>query len=236
MLCCARSKARTFGHVQARPRVSLGVRSGENPAPDVLDSEREPRLTPAAQRRLRLGIAVSIVSFAFVAGGLEVQERRVAAAEAHRLAGLRQLSAYGPYGFGLETDPPPSLSAVVDMKFSLSNDGPRDVTVTRASAGGFVLLAPVPLPAQTRREFVMHQEIDCTADTLLPSQPPLNRATSDPLKWPGLLQVTARTPRDTQTITFARPPYYAEHAAFICDWLRSGRPGVLGGLATADPL
>ena len=49
-----------------------------------------------------------------VAAGLEVQERRVAAAEAHRLADVRQLSAYGPYGFGLETDPPPSLSAVMD--------------------------------------------------------------------------------------------------------------------------
>ena len=211
--------------------MSLTVRSGENPAPDVLDSEREPRLTPAARRRLRLGIVVVILSFAAVAAGLEVQERRVAAAEAHRLADLRKLSAYGPYGFGLETDPPPSMSAVMDMKFSLSNDGPRDVTVTRASAGGFVLLAPVPLPAQTRREFVMHQELDCTADTLLPSQPPLDRATSIPLSWPGLLQVTAGTSRDTQTITFARPSYYTEHAALVCDWLRSGRPGTLGGIA-----
>lgn len=211
--------------------MSLTARSGETPAPDVLDSEREPRLTPAARRRLRLGIVVVILSFAAVAAGLEVQERRVAAAEAHRLADLRKLSAYGPYGFGLETDPPPSLSAVMDMKFSLSNDGPRDVTVTRASAGGFVLLAPVPLPAQTRREFVMHQELDCTADTLLPSQPPLDRATSIPLRWPGLLQVTAGTSRDTQTITFARPSYYTEHAALVCDWLRSGRPGTLGGTA-----
>ena len=237
-LCCARSKARTFGHVQERPPVSLNVGSGEDPAPDVLvsGSEREPRLTPAARHRLRLGSVVIIVSFAAVAGGLKVQERRVAAAEARRLASLRQLSADGPYGFGLEADPPPSLSAVLDMKFSLRNDGPRDVTVTRASAGEFVLLAPVPLPAQTRREFVMHQKLDCTADTLLPSQPTLYRTTSDPLKWPGLLQVTVATPRDTQTITFARPPYYIERAAAICDWLRSGRPERFGGPAITDPL
>ena len=222
-----------------RPPVSLKAASGEKPAPDVLasGSEHEPRLTPAARRRLRLGSVVIIVSFAAVAGGLKVQERRAAAAEARRLAGLWQLSAYGPYGFGLEANPPPSLSAVMDMKLSLRNDGPRDVTVTRASAGGFVLLAPVPLPAQTTREFVMHQTLDCTADTLLPSQPPLNRTNSDPLKWPGLLEVTATTPRDSHTITFTRPPYDTERAAFICDWLRSGRPRKrLGGPATTDPL
>ena len=230
-------KARTFGCVQARPRVTLVVQSGKIPAPDVLDSggRFEPRLTPAARRRLQLGIVVIIVSLAAVAGVSGIHERRVAAAEARRLAGLWQLSADGPYGFGLEADPPASLSAVMDMTISLRNDGPQDVTVTSASAGGFVLLAPVLLPAQTRREFVMHQTLDCTADTLLPSQPPLNRTTSGPLKWPGLLQVTARTARDTRTITFARPPYDSEHAAVICDWLRSGRPERSGGAATTDP-
>ena len=217
--------------------MSLDVPSRENPAPDVLDSgsEYEPRLTPAARRRLRLAIVVIIVSLAALAAGLEVQERRVAAAEARRLTGSWQLSADGPYGFGLEAEPPPSLSAVMDMTFSLRNDGPRDVTVTRASAGEFVLLAPVLLPAQTRREVVMRQDLDCGGDTLLPLQPSTIRTTSVPLTWPGLLKVTARTPRGTQTITFARPPYYTEHAAVMCDWVRSGRPEGLGGPATTDP-
>ena len=169
------------------------------------------------------------MSFAAVAGGAKVQEQRAAAAEARRLASVRQVSADGPYGFELEANPPPSLSALLDMKFSLRNDGPRDVTVTRATAGEFVLLAPSPLPAQTRRELAMHQKVDCTADTLQPFQPTLNRTTSDSLKWPGQLQVTVATPRDTQTITFARPPYDNERVAAICDWLRGGRPGRFGG-------
>ena len=230
---CARSKARTFGQVQARPRVSLDVRSGENPAPDVLDSEREPRLTPAARRRLRLGIVVSILLLAAVAAGLEVQERRLA--EARRLAGTWQLSASGPHGFGLEAEPPPSLSAVMVMTFSLRNDGTRDVTVTRASAEGFVLLAPVLLPARASREVVMRQDLDCGGDTLLPLQPSSIRTTSVPLTWPGPLQVTVITPRGTPTITLAQPPYYTEHAAVMCDRLRSGRPEGLGGPATTDP-
>ena len=185
---------------------------------------------------MRLGIVVIIVSCAAVAGGVVIQEWRVAAAEARRVAGLWRLSAHGPYRFGLETDPPASLSAVMDMTFSQRNDGPRDVTLTRANAGEFVLLAPVPLPAKTSRELVMHQELDCTADTLLPSQPPPNRTTSDPLRWPSELQITATTPHDTHTITFTRPPYDTEREAVTCDWLRSGRPNRLEGPATTDPL
>ena len=230
---CARSKARTFGQVQERPPVSLEVRSGERPAPDVLDSEREPRLTPAARRRLRLGIVVIIVSILAVAAGLEVQERRLA--EARRLAGTWQLSASGPHGFGLEAEPPPSLSAVMVMTFSLRNDGPRDVTVTRASAEGFVLFAPVLLPAQTSREVVMRQDLDCGGDTLLPLQPSILRTTSVPLTWPGPLQVTVITPRGNPTIALAQPPYSTEHAAVMCDRLRSGRLEGLGAPATTDP-
>ena len=219
--------------MQARPQVSLEVGSGENPAPDVLENGNEPRLTPAARRRLRLAGIVTIVSISVVAGGLEIQERRLA--EARRLAGTWQLSAYGPHGFGLEAEPPPSLSAVMVMTFSLRNDGPRDVTVTRASAEGFVLLAPVLLPAQTSREVVMRQDLDCGGDTLLPLQPSIIRTTSVPLTWPGLLQVTVITPRGNPTITLAQPPYYTGHAAVMCDWLRSGQPEGLGGPATTDP-
>lgn len=219
--------------MQARPPVSLEVRSGENPAPDVLENGNEPRLTPAARRRLRLAGIVTIVSISVVAGGLEVQERRLA--EARRLAGTWQLSAYGPHGFGLEAEPPPSLSAVMVMTFSLRNDGPRDVTVTRASAEGFVLLAPVLLPAQASREVVMRQDLDCGSDTLLPLQPSIIRTTPVPLTWPGLLQVTVITPRGNPTITLAQPPYYTGHAAVMCDWLRSGRPEGLRGPATTDP-
>jgi len=218
--------------VQARPT------SGEDPAPDVLasGSEREPRFTPAARRRLRLGIVVIIVSCAVVAGGVQVQERRVAAAETRRVAGLFQLTAHGRYGFGLEADPPPSLTVVLDMTISVRNDGPGEVTMTRASAGRFVLAAPVPIPARTSRALVLHQALDCTADTLLPPPPPLSAATSDTLRWPGELQVTATTPQDTHTMTFARPPYDTEREAVTCDRLRSGQLSRLGGPATADPL
>lgn len=213
--------------------MSLGVRSGEDPAPDVLDSGRGPRLAPAARRRLRLVGGLLLVSFAAVAGGSQVQEWR--AAEARRLAGSWQLSAAGPHGFGLEADPAPALSAVMGLELSLRNGGQQDVTVTRASAGGFVLQAAVLLPAQTRRDVVLHQELDCSADTLLPSQPPLDRTTSDPPRWPGPLQVTLTTPRGTPTITFDRPPYDIEHAAVTCDWLRSGRPSGMGRPVTAGP-
>ena len=212
--------------------------SGEDAAPDVLasGSEREPRFTPAARRRLRLVIVVIIVSGAAVAGGVKVQERRVAAAEVRRVAGVFQLSADGPYGFGLEADPLPSLTAALDMTISVRNDSPGEVTMTRASAGGFVLLAPVPIPARTSRALVLHQELDCTADTLLPPPPPLSRATPDSLRWPGELQVTATTPQDTHTMTFARPPYDNEREAVTCDRLRSGQLNRLGGPTTPDPL
>lgn len=216
--------------------MSLRVRSEEDPAADVLanGSDHEPRVRPAARRRLRLGIVVIAVACAAVAAGLKVQEQRVAAAEARRLAELWQLSADGPSSFGLEAVAPPSLSAVMDMTFSLRNNGPQDVTVTRASSGEFVLLTPVPLPAHARRDVVLHQQLDCTADTLLPPQPVADRPTYGPLRWPGELQVTATTPRDTDAMTFARPPYDIERAAVTCDRLRS-RPEGLGGPATSAP-
>lgn len=216
--------------------MSLRARSSKDRAPDVLasGSDHESRMTPAARRRLRLGIVVIVVACAALAAGLEVQERRGAAAEARRLAELRQLSADGPSSFGLEAVTPPSLSAVMHMTFSLRNAGPQDVTVTRASTGEFALLTPVQLPAHARRDVVLHQELDCTADTLLPAQPPPRRTTSGPLRWPGELHVTATTPRHTATMTFARPPYDIERAAVTCDLLRSG-PGGLGVAATPAP-
>jgi hypothetical protein len=212
--------------VESRRPVSLDGASGENHAPDVLGSgsEREPRFTPAARRRLRLGSIVIIVSIAAVAAGLEVQERRDTAAEERRLAGLPQLSAAGPYGFGFEADPPPSLSGVLTMPVNLSNDGPRDVIVTHASAGGFVLLAPVPLPAQSTRHVVMRQNLQCSADTPPPTQPSGSESSVPKPVWPGPLLITAKTPRGTQTITLARPPYYTDHAAGVCESLRDGGP------------
>lgn len=203
--------------------MSLDGWSGEDRASDVLDSggEREP-LTPAARRRLRLGGVVIIVAVAAVAGGLEVQERRDVAAEERRLAGLLQLSApHGPWEIFVAADRPfPRSAVVLNMKIPVRNDGPRDVTVTRASAGGFVLLlAPVPLPAQAAVELVMQQRVHCTADTQPPSE-----ATLSPWAAPGPLQVTARTSRGTRTITIARPPYDPAHAARVCALLRNNPP------------
>jgi hypothetical protein len=186
------------------------------------------RQFPQVEAMLR---GVIILSMAAVAGGLEVQERRDAAVEARRLAGLLQLSAYGPYGLGAEADPPPSLSAVLDIKLLLRNDGPRDVTVTHANAGGFVLLEPVPLPAQTTRALVMHQNLRCSTD---PPRPSLTTPEGQP-NWPGPLQITAETPGGSETIVLARPPY-TDHAAEVCAWMRNGRPARPGGAATTDPV
>ena len=207
-----------------------GVSAGD-PAPDVLGSgsEHEPRLTPAVRRRLRLGGVAILVSSGAVAAGSELQVRRTAATEARRLADLWQVSADGPYGLGLESEPPPSLTAMMTIKLSLRNDGPQDVTVTHAGAGELVLLAPVPLPARTRREVVLHQELDCSSDTLLPAPAPPDRTTSDPSRWPGPLQVTAETGRDTRAMTFDRPPYDTELAAVACDRVRSEQRRRLGG-------
>ena len=215
-----------------RPPVSVTGDARATSASDLLvcGSERGPRLTPAARHRLRLATAVVIVSVAAVAGGSKLQAQRAASSEARRLASLRQVTADGPYGFAFEADPPPALSARLNITFSLRNNGPRDVTVTHATTGEFTLAAPLHLAAQTRRDVVMHQKVDCTADTLQPAQPTTNRATSDSLRWPGRLQVTVATPRDTQTITLARPPYDDVRAAAICDWLRAGRPVGSGGL------
>lgn len=183
---------------------------------------------------MRVGVAVILASCTAIAGGVEVQERRGAAAQARRVAHLWQLSARGPYAVGLEAKPPPSLSVALDMTFSMRNDGPQEVTMTRASTGRFVLLAPVQIPPRTSRELVLHQELDCTADTLLPPPPPLSRATSDTSAWPGELQVTAVTPQDSHTMTFARPPYDTEREAVTCDRLRSGQLNRVGGPATPD--
>ena len=186
----------------------------------MLSSEREP-LDPVVRRRLRAGGAVVVASCVVLAAGSVVRERR--ADEARRLAGTWQLSADGPAGFGLEAGSARSLSAVMDLTLSLRNDAGRAVVVTGASAGGFVLGAPVPLPARTTRDVVLHQELDCTADTLLPPGPPSDRPTAEPLRWPGPLQVVASTPRGTATVTFDRPPYDSSRAAAACDGLRRRR-------------
>jgi hypothetical protein len=225
-----RRRARTLRDVQARSP------SGEDPARDVLvsGSERGPRLTQVVRRRLRVGAVAVVVAGATVAGAVEVQEWRAAAVEARRVAQLWQLSTSGPRRLWLEVRPPPSLTAVMSTTFSLRNDGEREVTVTRASAGRFVLHAPVTLPPQTSRDLLLQQKLDCTADTLLPpSPPPLTRPTSDPTSdptWPGELQITATTSHRTRTTTFARPPYDVVREAATCDWLRAGRPEGLAGI------
>ena len=210
--------------MESRPPVLLDGGSGSHREPDVLDSEREPRLTPAARRRLRLGGVVGIVAVAAIVGGLEVQERRDAAAEERRLAGLLQLSSPDePWRqMFAAADSPTPTSVDVEMRVPVHNDGPRDVTVTQASAGGFVLFgSPVPLPTQTTVELVMQQTVQCTADT--PPLPP-SEATPDRMAAPGPLQITAQTERGTRTITIARPTYDTEHAARMCALLRNPPP------------
>lgn len=191
--------------------------------PDVLDggSEREPRLTPAARRRIWLGSVVITVALAAVAGGLEVQERRDAAAEERRLAGLLQLSSSeGPWPSFVALDVPSANFFDVNIWIPVRNDGPRDVTVTQASAGEFVLLRPVALPAQATRRLLMQQKVRCAPDT---ASPPQTRP--DEMAAPGPLHVTAETSRGTRTITIERPPYDTELAARWCEALRTDPPG-----------
>ena len=159
-----------------------------------------------------------------------MQDRRDVTAEERRLAGLLQLSAPdGPWQLFAAAKSPSPRSIDLDMRVPVHNDGPRDVTVTRASAGGFVLLlAPVPLPAQTTVELVMQQKVPCTADTQPPSQ-----ATASPWAAPGPLHITARTSRGTRTITIARPPYDNAHAARMCALLLSPPHAELVMLARA---
>lgn len=142
-----------------------------------------------------------------------MQKRREAAVEERRLAGVLQLSTpERPLGNLGERRPPLPLESVdLEMKVLVRNDGPRDVTVTDASAWGFRLLStPVPLPAQTTGELVMQQKADCHADT-----PPPSKALPEGLAAPGPLQVTVRTGRGTRTATIARSLYHDEHAAHI---------------------
>jgi hypothetical protein len=225
----------------------------------VLDSEHEPRLTPGARRRLRLGSAVVIVSILSFAGGMQVQERRLsgargsegsvtkdalpsrtgsasaapeAAAQAPRPSALPELSAAGPHWFDLEeAEPPAPLSIVMTMGITLRNEGPRDVTVYHASAGGFVLLEHVQLSARTAREVILRQHLQCSADTPLPAELPDTGSTGT-LPWPGPLVITASTLGGPETITLDEPPYYTDHAAGNCKWVRDGRPATLGGPPT----
>ena len=221
------SRSRDFGHLEGRPPVTIGARPEEDPAADKLEagSERQPHLTPSARCRPGLGSVVVMVFIAAVAAGLNVQERRVAAADARALDGLSQIRAVGPYRFRRESDLPPAESAVTQLSLCLRNDGPRDVTLTHATTGGFALLTPVELPAQRLRLVAVYQQAGGAADTLLHSSAsPMNGPTTYPQDWRGRLQVTATTPRGSRTITLARPPYHGGHTASPCDRLRSRAP------------
>ena len=193
--------------------MSSGGPPGEHPPIDVLDhgGDGERGLPPAVRRRLLLGSAVVVLCVAAVASGVELQQRRHAAAEERRLAGLLQLSSSGALGIFVLPDPPPSRTAEVEMRIDVHNDGPRDVTLTRASSGGLRLLAPVPLPAQMTQALVMRQRIECDAGAPAPLQIP-----PGPMAAPGPLQITARTARGTRTITIPRPPYNTDHADLAC--------------------
>ena len=207
--------------MKAGPPASPVGTPGQHRAIDVLDhgSEDEQRITPAVRRRLRLGSAVIVLSVAAVAAGLEVQERRQAAAEERRLAGLLQLSSPGPLGMSVTPDPPPSRSAQVEMLVNIQNDGPRGITVTHASSGGLRLLAPVPLAPQMTQALVMQGAFECNADA-----PPALQVALGPIAAPGPLQITARTARGIRRITVDRPPYNTDQAELACALMRDTPP------------
>ena len=189
-------------------------------APDLLDSGDERSLTPAARRRLRLVGVIILIGIAGIAGGLEVQERRQAAAEEQRLAGLLKLSLpEEPWRSFGEAESPSATSVTVTFRVPVHNDGPHPVMVTHASAGGFVILrSPVRLGAQTTVEIEIQKTVRCSADS-----PPFDEA-ADPLTSPGPLEITAQTSRGTRTTTLDRPTYDAEYAERSCGLLRAPPP------------
>ncbi len=164
-----------------------------------------------------------IVATAAVVAGLEVQERRAAAAEERRLAGLLQLSVAdnGSWQTLLSASSLPPTAVQMDMRVQIRNDGPRDVTVSNASAGRFVLfIAPVSIAAQATVELVLLQEVDCSAEA-----PPSSDTFAPGLPLaPGPLEITAFTSRGTRTITIAEPPYDTEQEALACALMQNNPP------------
>ena len=212
------SQMRTFASVEQRPLVSLDANTAANRAPDVLHggTDREPRLAPAARRRLRHGAVFAAVLVAAGAAGVEVQERRAAAAEERRLGSVLELAALDDVSVRSSYDTL-KREADVELVVHVRNDGPRAVRVLAAQLGEYRWASQEQLPPHASVALLLTGTVHCTA---LPP-PPQGRLDQ--------LLVEAQTATGVQTQTLTLPVELADVAARACGHLPPAEGvGVLG--------
>lgn len=107
-----------------------------------------------------------VLGAALLLGSVELRERRAAAAQERRLDAVVDVSVR-PEGGGTEYDPG-TRRAQLQHRLLLSNDGPRDVTVTGAAVAGYALVQDeVRVPAGRSTPLLLERSVTCS-----PSAPP----------------------------------------------------------------
>jgi hypothetical protein len=167
-----------------RPPVTVHDPAG-GPSADVLDSG-PPRLS----RRTTVVGAALVLVVALVAVGLQLRERRAAAAEARRLDAAVELSLLPDVSASSSTYPGSGSLAV---QLEVRNDGPRAVEVAGAAWAGYALLRPVDVPSGGSRRIALQQEVDCGL-----GRPALLAVDDD-------VQLQVRTASTTRTVALPLP-------------------------------
>lgn len=212
--------------MQHRPPVRGHDESGAETALDVLQggSERDPRFTPATRRRLRLGVAASVLLVSAAAAAAELDEWRAAAAAERRLGSVLALTALEDVSVNSSYDTR-RREARLELVVHVRNDGPRPVRVLVAQLGAYRWAAEEQLLPQRRAAFPLTGAVRCS---VLPP-PPQGRLDQ--------LLVEARTATGIRSQTLTLPVELADVAARACGHLPTGEAvgvGVLTPVPAGD--
>lgn len=152
------------------PRVTVHDPSRAARPLDLLESgdADSPRPNPLTRRRIRL-LAGVLLLVALGAAGLELRDRRAAAAEERRLAGIVDLSLE-PRGASTGYDPVTGR-ATLELQVRLANDGPRDVTVERGGMGSYRLVQrAIRVRPGSFAALTLRKDLTCSPDVPPPAE------------------------------------------------------------------
>ena len=185
-----------------RPFVTVHDPSGDRPQ-DVLDGGPS---GPPVSRRTIAAVVVLVAVGGLLAGGLELRDRRAAAAEERRLDAAVALAFLPETSAGSSSSPG---QGSLQVQLELRNDGPRPVEVAGAAWAGYALLRPVDIPAGESRAIALRQEVDCG-----PGRPALLAVDDD-------VQLQVRTASTTRTVAvpLPGPPVQPTEAERVCGFV-----------------
>lgn len=196
---------------ERRPAPVVTVRDPSRPdrPADVLVAGKEPEpLDPALSRR-RLRVAGGLLlGIALLAGGLELRERRALAAEERRLDAVVDLQLLDERESSMRHE---IAAGIVHLQedVPVRNDGPRELIVLGAAAGGFSLQADeVVLGAGESGVLPLARTVRCAELAAVP-----------PLSWPPSVTLTLdlRTRAGERSTELPLPvPVSSEHAWRVC--------------------